>query len=138
MTMKAEVYYDELGQEYGEEEIPEDMKDKAEEYHNQMVEAIAETDEELMMKYLEGEEITVDELKKALRKATINNEIVPVLCGTSYRNKGVQLLLDAIVEYMPAPTDVPHIKGVNPDTGEEDERPSSDDEPFAEIGRAHV
>lgn len=133
MTMKAEVYYDELGQEYGEEEIPEDMKDKAEEYHNQMVEAIAETDEELMMKYLEGEEITVDELKKALRKATINNEIVPVLCGTSYRNKGVQLLLDAIVEYMPAPTDVPHIKGVNPDTGEEDERPSSDDEPFAAL-----
>ncbi len=133
MTMKAEVYYDELGQEYGEEEIPEDMKEKAEQYRAQMIESIAETDEELMMKYLEGEELTVEELKAALRKATINNEIVPMLCGTSYRNKGVQLLLDAIVEYMPAPTDVPNIKGVDPDTGEEDERPSTDDAPFAAL-----
>mgnify|MGYP004630051819 CR=1 FL=1 len=133
MTMKAEIYYDEMGKEYGYEEIPEDMKEKAEEYRNKMIEAIAETDEDLMMKYLEGEELTVDELKKALRKATIKNEIVPMLCGTSYRNKGVQPLLDAIIEYMPAPTDVENIKGVNPDTGEEDERPSSDDAPFAAL-----
>ena len=133
MTMKAEVYYDEMGKEYGEEEIPDDMKEKAEEYRAAMVEAIAETDEDLMMAYLEGEEIPVEDLKKALRKATINNEIVPMLCGTSYRNKGVQLLLDAVVDYMPAPTDVPNIKGTNPDTGEEDERPSSDDAPFAAL-----
>jgi elongation factor G len=133
MTMKAEVYYDDLGQEYGEEDIPEDMKEKAEEYHNAMVESIAETDEDLMMKYLEGEEISVDELRAALRKATINNDIVPVTCGTSYRNKGVQLLLDAIIDYMPSPLDVPSIKGVDPDTGDEDERPSSDDEPFSAL-----
>ena len=133
MTMKAEVYYDEMGTQYGEEEIPEDMKDLAEEYRANMIEAIAETDEDLMMAYLEGEEIPMEDLKKALRKATINNEIVPILCGTSYRNKGVQLLLDAIIDYMPAPTDIPNIKGVNPDTGEEDERPSSDDAPFAAL-----
>ncbi len=133
MTMKAEVYYDEMGMQYGEEEIPADMMAKAEEYHNKMVEAICETDEDLMMKYLEGEEITVAELKAALRKATINNEIVPMLCGTSYRNKGVQLLLDAVIDYMPAPTDVANIKGVNPETEEEEERPSSDDEPFAAL-----
>ena len=133
MTMKAEIYYDEMGTQYGEEEIPEDMKDLAEEYRANMIEAIAETDEDLMMAYLEGEEIPMEDLKKALRKATINNEIVPILCGTSYRNKGVQLLLDAIIDYMPAPTDIPNIKGVNPDTGEEDERPSSDDAPFAAL-----
>jgi len=98
-----------------------------------MVEAIAETDEDLMMAYLEGEEIPMEDLKKALRKATINNEIVPMLCGTSYRNKGVQMLLDAVIDYMPAPTDVPNIKGVNPDTNEEDERPSSDDAPFSAL-----
>ena len=133
MTMKAEVYYDEMGKEYGEEEIPADMREKAEEYREKMVEAIAGTDEVLMEKYLEGEEITVPELKAALRKATIDNEIVPMLCGTSYRNKGVQLLLDAIIDYMPAPTDVPNIKGTIPGTGEEDERPSSDDAPFAAL-----
>ena len=133
MTMKAEVYYDEMGTQYGEEEIPADMLEKAEEYRASMVEAIAETDEELMMAYLEGEEIPVEDLKKALRKATINNEIVPMLCGTSYRNKGVQMLLDAIVDYMPAPTDVPNIKGIIPGTDEEDERPSSDDAPFASL-----
>ncbi len=133
MTMKAEIYYDEMGKEFGEEEIPADMLDKAEEYRAKMVEAIAETDEDLMMKYLEGEELTVEELKAALRKATINNEIVPMLCGTSYRNKGVQMLLDAIIEYMPAPTDVDNIKGVNPETGEDDERPSSDNAPFAAL-----
>ncbi len=133
MTMKAEIYYDEMGKEYGEEEIPADMLDKAEEYRAKMVEAIAETDEELMEKFLMDEEISVEELKKALRKATINNEIVPMLCGTSYRNKGVQLLLDAIIEYMPAPTDVANIKGVVPGTEVEEERPSSDDEPFAAL-----
>ena len=133
MTMKAEIYYDEMGKEYGEEEIPADMLEKAQEYRANMVEAIAETDEDLMMAYLEGEEIPMEDLKKALRKATINNEIVPMLCGTSYRNKGVQMLLDAIVDYMPAPIDIPNIKGVNPDTNEEDERPSSDDAPFAAL-----
>jgi len=109
------------------------MLDKAEEYRAKMVEAIAETDEELMEKFLMDEEISVEELKKALRKATINNEIVPMLCGTSYRNKGVQLLLDAIIEYMPAPTDVANIKGVVPGTEVEEERPSSDEEPFAAL-----
>ncbi len=133
MTMKAEIYYDDMGTQYGEEEIPADMLDKANEYRAKMVEAIAETDEELMMKYLDGEELTIDELKVALRKATINNEIVPMLCGTSYRNKGVQMLLDAIIDYMPAPTDIPNIKGVIPGTEEEDERPSSDDAPFAAL-----
>ncbi len=133
MTMKAEVYYDEMGEKYGEEEIPADMLEKAEEYRAKMIEAIAETDEGIMEKYFEGEEIPVNELKKALRKATIDNEIVPMLCGTSYRNKGVQLLLDAIIEYMPAPTDVPNIKGVIPGTEEEEERPSSDDAPFAAL-----
>ncbi len=133
MNMDAEIYEDELGEKYHKEDIPADMKDKAEEYHQQMVEAICETDEELLEKFLEGEEISVNELKKALRKATIDNEIVPILCGTAYRNKGVQMLLDAIIEYMPAPTDVPNIKGVNPDTDEEDERPSSDDAPFAAL-----
>ncbi len=133
MEMKAEIYYDELGTQYGVEEIPEDMRDMAEEYRQSMIEAIAETDEAIMEKFFAEEEISVEELKAALRRATINNEIVPVLCGTSYRNKGVQMLLDAVIEYMPAPTDVPNIKGVDPETGEEDERPSSDDAPFAAL-----
>ncbi|HIT86002.1 MAG TPA: elongation factor G [Candidatus Ornithomonoglobus intestinigallinarum] len=133
MTMKAEVYYDDLGKDVREEEIPADMLEQAQEYRQKMIESICETDEELLEKFLMEEEISVDELKAALRKATISNEIVPVLCGTSYRNKGVQMLLDAIIEYMPAPTDVPNIKGINPDTGEEDERPSSDDAPFAAL-----
>ena len=134
MTMKAEVYYDEMGVDFREEDIPADMLDKAEEYRAKMIEAIAETDEELMEKFFEDpDSITVDELKKALRKATIENQIVPMLCGTSYRNKGVQLLLDAIIEYMPAPIDVANIKGVVPGTEEEQERPSSDEEPFAAL-----
>ena len=134
MTMKAEVYYDEMGVDFREEEIPADMLEKAEEYRAKMIEAIAETDEELMEKFFEDpDSITVDELKKALRKATIENQIVPMLCGTSYRNKGVQLLLDAIIEYMPAPVDVANIKGVVPGTEEEQERPSSDEEPFAAL-----
>ena len=133
MDMKADVYYDELGKDMRVEEIPEDMRDMAEEYHTKMVEAICETDEELFLRYCDGEEITVPELKAALRKACIDNKIVPVVCGTSYRNKGVQKLLDAIVDYMPAPTDIPPIKGINPETGGEDERPSSDSEPFSAL-----
>ena len=133
MTKEADVYYDELGKDMHVEEIPADMLEQAQTYRDQMVEAIAATDDELMMKYLEGEEISVDELKAALRKATIANEIVPVVCGTSYRNKGVQKLLDAIVDFMPAPVDIPAIKGVNPKTEEEETRESSDDEPFSAL-----
>lgn len=133
VEMDAVIYKDDLGKEMDIVEIPEDMKEKAEEYRTNLLEAVAEQDEELMMKYLEGEDITVDEIKAALRKGTISNEIIPVTCGTSYKNKGVQKLLDAVIDYMPAPTDVAHIKGVNPDTDEEEERPSSDDEPFAAL-----
>ncbi|MFR8974597.1 MAG: elongation factor G, partial [Eubacteriales bacterium] len=130
---KAYVYYDDLGKDIREEEIPEDMKDKAEEYRINLLEAVAETSEELMEKYLEEGTLTIPEIKKALRSATISNEIVPVLCGTAYKNKGVQKLLDAIVDYMPAPTDVPAIRGTDPATGEEVESPSSDDAPFAAL-----
>ena len=133
MTMRAEVYYDDLGKDVRDEEIPADMVEKAQQYHDEMVELICDTDEDLMMMYLEGEEIPVEDLKKALRKATIDNKLVPVLCGTAYRNKGVQMLLDAIVDYMPAPIDIPPIKGVNPDTDEEDERPSDDEAPFSAL-----
>ena len=133
MTMEADVYYDDLGKDMRVEPIPEDMMEKAEEYHNNMIESICETDEELFNKYCEGEEISIEELKEALRKATIANKIVPVVCGTSYKNKGVQKLLDAVVDYMPAPTDVPAIKGIDPDTNEECERKSSDEEPFSAL-----
>ena len=133
MSMQADVYYDDLGKDMRVEPIPEDMMEKAEEYHNNMIESICETDEELFNKYCEGEEISIEELKEALRKATIANKIVPVVCGTSYKNKGVQKLLDAIVEYMPAPTDVPAIKGIDADTNEEIERKSSDEEPFSAL-----
>ena len=133
MTMRAEVYYDDLGKDIRDEDIPADMVEKAEEYHESMIEAICETDEDLMMAYLEGEEITVDQLKAALRKATCNVEVIPVLCGTAYRNKGVQMLLDAVVDFMPCPLDIPAIKGVNPDTDEEDERPADDDAPFSAL-----
>ena len=133
MNMEADIYYDDLGKDMRVEPIPEDMREQAEEYRSAMVESICETDEELFEKYCEGEEITVAELKTALRKATINNKIVPVICGTSYRNKGVQKLLDAVVDYMPAPTDIPAIKGVNPDTDEEDVRHASDEEPFSAL-----
>ena len=130
---KAYVYYDDLGNDIREEEIPEDMKDKAEEYRINMMECVAETSEELMEKYLEEGELSIPEIKKAIRAATIANDMVPVLCGTSYKNKGVQKLLDAIVDYMPAPTDVPAIRGINPETEEEVESPSSDDAPFAAL-----
>ena len=133
VEMKAYVYYDDLGKDIKVEDIPADLVEKAQKYHEAMLEAVAEQDDEIMEKYLGGEEITIDEIKKCIRKGTIANTMVPVVCGTSYRNKGVQKLLDAIVDYMPSPLDIPHIKGVNPETGEEEERPSSDDEPFAAL-----
>ena len=133
IDMNADIYYDDMGNDVRVEEIPEDMKEQAQEYHDKLIEAVAETDEELMMKYLEGEELTKGEIKAALRKATISNEIVPVVCGSSYKNRGVQKLLDAIVDYMPAPTDVEAIKGTNPETGEEEDRASSDDQPFSAL-----
>ena len=133
VEMKADVYYDDLGKDMRVEEIPEDMKEMAEEYHRNMIEAIAECDEELFELYCADEPISTDMIKDAIRKGTIANKIVPVVCGTSYRNKGVQKLLDAIVDFMPSPLDVPDIKGVNPDTEEEEERHSSDEEPFAAL-----
>ena len=133
VEMNADVYYDEMGNDMRVEEIPADMKEKAEEYRNELLEAVAELDEDLMMKYLEGEEITTAEIKKALRQGTIDNKIVPVLCGTSYRNKGVQKLLDAVVDFMPAPVDIPAIKGVVPGTEEEQDRPADDNAPFSAL-----
>ena len=133
VEMNADVYYDDLGKDMRVEEIPDDMKEKAEQYRKQMIEAIAECDEELFELYCADEEISTDMIRTAIRKGCIENKIVPVVCGTSYKNKGVQKLLDAIVDYMPSPLDVPHIKGINPETEQEEERPSSDDEPFAAL-----
>ncbi len=133
MNMEADVYYDELGKDVRVEEIPADMLEKAQQYRAAMVESICETDEELFERYCMEEEITVDELKAALRKACIENKIVPVVCGSSYKNKGVQKMIDAVVDFMPSPVDVPAIKGTNPDTGDEEERPSSDTEPFSAL-----
>ncbi|MGN1034679.1 MAG: elongation factor G [Oscillospiraceae bacterium] len=133
VQMKAFIHYDDLGKDIREEAIPEDLKGLAEEYHAKLLEAVAEQDEALMNKYFAGEEISVEEIKRGIRKATLANELVPVLCGTSYRNKGVQELLDAIVDYMPAPTDVPPIHGVNPETGETEARESSDEKPFSAL-----
>jgi len=133
IDMNADVYYDDLGKDMRIEEIPEDLKEMADKYRHEMLEAIVETDEVLMMKYLEGEEVTNEELRTALRKATIANLIVPMTCGTSYKNKGVQKLLDAVVDYMPAPTDVPAIMGVIPGTEEETERHADDKEPFSAL-----
>ena len=133
VEMKAYVYYDDLGKDIRCEEIPEDMQELAEKYHTEMIEHVAELDDNLMDKYLSGEELTVDEIKDGIRKSTIANHMVPVTCGTSYKNKGVQKLLDAIVDYMPAPTDVPPIKGINPETEEEEVRHSSDEEPFSAL-----
>ena len=133
VTMKAEVYYDDLGKDIREEPIPDDMKELADKYHAELLEAISDFDDEIMMKYLDGEEISVDTIRTAIRKATIAVKMIPVTCGTSYRNKGVQMLLDAVVEYMPAPTDIKDISGVNPDTGEEDSRPSDDSAPFSAL-----
>ena len=133
LNMKAIVYYDDLGKDVREEKIPEDMKELADKYRTNLIENIVEQDEELMEKYFEGEEPSLEEMKKIIRKATIANEMVPICCGTSYRNKGVQPLLDAVVDYMPAPTDIEAIKGVNPDTEEEEVRHSSDNEPFSAL-----
>ena len=133
VEMKAYVYYDDVGKDIRVEEIPDNMKDKAQEYHEALIEAVAEQDDALMEKYFAGETLTEEEIKSCIRKATLANHMVPVTCGTSYRNKGVQKLLDAIVEYMPSPVDVPAIKGIDPETGEEVERHSSDDEPFAAL-----
>ncbi len=133
LTMKADIYYDDLGKDMREEDIPDDMKELAQKYHDELIEAVAEQDDELMEKYFAGEEISIDEIKKVIRKCTIDNTMVPVTCGTSYRNKGVQKLLDAVIDYMPAPTDIPAIKGVNPETDEEIERHASDSEPFSAL-----
>ncbi len=134
IQMKAYIWQgDELGAKFDITDIPEDMKTQAEEWREKMVEKIVETDEELMEKYLEGEEISEEELKKALRKATINRELVPLLCGSAFKNKGVQPLLDAVVDYLPSPKDMPPVKGVNPNTGEEEERAADDKEPFCAL-----
>ena len=135
LEMKAYIYddNDRLGQHISVEDIPADMQEKAEEYRNEMIEHIVETDDELMEKYFNGEELSIEELKRGIRKGTIDNTIVPVVCGTSYKNKGVQKLLDAIVDYMPSPLDVPAITGINPKTDEEEERPSDDNAPFAAL-----
>ncbi|MGI6772703.1 MAG: elongation factor G [Acutalibacteraceae bacterium] len=133
VEMNALVYYDDMGLKSQVEEIPEDLKELAETYRLQLIEQVAEQDDALLEKYFAGEELTVEEIKACIRKATINNDMVPVVCGTSYKNKGVQKLLDAIVAYMPAPTDVESIKGINPDTDKEEVRHSSDKEPFAAL-----
>ena len=133
VEMKAYVYYDDLGKDIRVEEIPDDMKEKAEEYHQSLMEHVAEQDDALMEKFFNDEEISIDEIKACIRKSTIANTMVPVTCGTSYRNKGVQKLLDAVVDYMPSPLDVPSIKGTDPETGEEVFRHSSDEEPFAAL-----
>ena len=133
IRMQAIVYGDEMGKDEEFVEIPADIKDQAEEYRGILIETVAEGDDELMMKYLEGEEITNEELKAAIRKETIECKLNPVFCGSSYKNKGIQPLLDAVVDYMPAPTDIESIKGINPETGEEDSRPTSDSEPFAAL-----
>ncbi len=133
LEMKAHIYYDDKGMDVRIEEIPADMLEKAEQYRFELIETIAETNDELMEKYLGGEDLTIDEIKKGIREATISNAIIPVLCGTSYRNKGVQQLLDAVIEYMPSPLDVPHIKGIIPGTDEETERITGDDQPFAAL-----
>ncbi len=133
IDMKADVYYDEMGKDMRVEEIPDDMKELAEQYHSQLLEAVAEQDDAVMEKYLDGQELTKEEILAVIRKATIANKFVPVTCGSSYKNKGVQKLLDAIIAFMPAPTDVPAIKGTNPDTNEEEDCHASDDEPFAAL-----
>ncbi|MDD2417530.1 MAG: elongation factor G [Oscillospiraceae bacterium] len=133
VEMKAYIYYDDIGKDIRCEDIPEDLMDKANEYHAALVESVAEQDDDLLEKFFSGEELTIQEIKACIRKATVNNKMVPVVCGTSYRNKGVQKLLDAVIDYMPAPTEVPSIKGVNPETQEEVERHSDDSEPFSAL-----
>ncbi|MCI1136345.1 elongation factor G [Enterococcus gallinarum] len=133
VKMKAEIYTNDLGTEIQETEIPEEYKELAEEWREKLVEAVADTDEELMMKFLEGEEITEEELKAGIRQATLTVEFFPVLCGSAFKNKGVQLMLDAVIDYLPSPLDVPAIKGINPKTDEETDRPADDEAPFASL-----
>ena len=133
VTMKAEIYKDDLGKEIEITDIPADLTDLAQEWREKLVESVCETDEELMMMYLEGEEPTMEQIKAAIRQETIAGRMVPVVCGSSYKNKGVQMMLDAVVDYMPSPLDIPAIKGVNPETGEEDERPADDNAPFSAL-----
>ncbi|WP_297078848.1 elongation factor G [uncultured Enterococcus sp.] len=133
VTMKAEIYTNDLGTEIQETEIPEEYRELAEEWHEKLVEAVAETDEDLTMKFLEGEEITVEELKEGIRKATVAVEFYPVMCGTAFKNKGVQLLLDAVIDYLPSPLDIPAINGIDPKTDEETTRPADDEAPFASL-----
>ena len=133
VTMKAEMYTNDLGTEIEETEIPEEYRELAEEWREKLVEAVAETDEELTLKYLEGEEITEAELKEGIRRATVNVEFYPVLCGSAFKNKGVQLLLDAVLDYLPSPLDIPAIKGIDPKTDEEVERPADDSAPFSAL-----
>ena len=133
ITMKAEIYEDDLGKVFDIVEIPDDMKDLAEEWREKLIESVAETDEELMMKFLEGEEITIDEIKSTIRKETIACRMVPMFCGSAYRNKGVQMMLDGVVDYMPSPLDIPAIKGINPNTEKEEERHADDNGPFSAL-----
>ena len=131
LTMKAEIYKDDLGKEIEVTEIPEEYKEKATKLHDEMIEKIVETDDALLERYFEGEEISIEELKKAIRNATIKKLLVPVLCGSSYKNKGVQMLLDAMVDYLPSPLDIDHISGINPETGEEETRAPDENAPLA-------
>ena len=133
VKMKAFVFYDELGKDMREEEIPADMAELANEYHEKLMDAVSEVDDEIMEQYLGGEEVSIDKIKAAIRKATIDNTMIPVTCGSSYKNKGVQEMLDAVVDYMPSPLDKKGVKGINPDTDEEDFRPASDDAPFSAL-----
>ena len=133
VEMKADIYYDDLGKDMRVEEIPEDMLELANTYRSQMLEAVSDFDDEIMELYLEGEEVPADKIRAAIRRATVSVKMVPVVCGTSYKNKGVQKLLDAIVEYLPSPLDIPPVEGVNPKTGETEERPASDDAPFSAL-----
>ena len=136
ITMKAEVYDDALGKEIEIVDIPDDMKEEAEKYHQIMIETICETDDDLMMKYLDGEELSIEDIKKAIRKAVVTNRLFPVLCGSAYKNKGIQMLLDAVVDYMPSPLDIPPVDGTDPDTGEEDHREADDKAPFSALSSA--
>ncbi len=133
ITMKAEIYEDELGKVFDIVDIPDDMKDLAQEWRDKLLESVAETDEDLMMKFLEGEELTVEEIKTQIRKETIANRMVPMFCGSAYKNKGVQMMLDGVIDYMPSPLDIPPIRGVNPDTGEEEDRVSDDNGPLSAL-----
>ena len=133
VEMKAEIYKDDLGKEYEKTDIPEELMAEAEEWREKLLESVSEYDEDVMMKFLEGDEITIDEIKKVIRKATIAGEMIPVTCGSAYRNKGVQMMLDAVVDFMPSPLDIPPIKGVIPGTDEEEERPADDKGPFSAL-----